>query len=220
MNRNFLDEISYEIVDWLRDEDAKYQADLLAREVKTYARQTTPPLDTVKAAAAAIEGGGKKGKGATGKSMIELFYNSMIFERKIFLLETPPVRTPSLTSDSGNSTDDEKVIRDDYVHPTSLKAWKQKKDKEAQEQEQQVKVKRPPSGSRSAKAKSPKAGDKAAKPPTPREKSPKAGKSKRPTSAAASEKLAVSERFLIIENYFQSLRQKKPYRNQANQSNE
>ena len=90
-----------------------------------------------------------------------------------------------------------------------MKAWKQKKDKETQEQDQQVKAKRPQSGSRSAKAKSPK-GDKGGKPPTPREKSPKAaekavkpatprekspkgGKSKRPTSATPSEKAAVSE---------------------------
>ena len=41
-NRNFLDEISYEIVDWLRDEEAKYQADLLAQEVQIYVRQSTP----------------------------------------------------------------------------------------------------------------------------------------------------------------------------------
>ncbi len=69
MNRNFLDEISYEIVDWLRDEEAKYQAELLAQEVQIYARQATPTLDSIKAAAAAVEGGGKKGKGATGKSI-------------------------------------------------------------------------------------------------------------------------------------------------------
>jgi hypothetical protein len=74
-NRNFLDEISYEIVDWLRDEEAKYQADVLAREVQIYASQTTPALDTIKAAAAAaVEGGGKKGKGATGKSTVKNFY--------------------------------------------------------------------------------------------------------------------------------------------------
>jgi hypothetical protein len=172
--RNFLDEISYEIVDWLRDEEAKYQADLLAQEVQTYAQQATPALDTIKAAAAAIETGGKKGKGATGK-------------------KTPPIRSASVSSDSGNSTDDEKAIRDDYVHPTSLKAWKQKKDKEMQEQEPQVKTKRPPSGNRSAKVKSPKAAEKTAKPPTPREKSPKGGKSKRPTSATAAEKLAAEK---------------------------
>ena len=113
-----------------------------------------------------------------------------------YFSETPPVRTPSAaSSDSGNSTDDEKFIRDDYVHPTSLKAWKQKKDKEVQEQEQQVKTKRPQSGARSAKVKSPKAAEKAGKSPTPREKSPKTGKSKRPTSAAPSEKQSVSERF-------------------------
>ena len=74
LNRNFLDEISYEVVDWLRDEEAKYQADLLAQEVQTYARQATPGLETIKAAAAAIEAGGKKGKGAAGKSIIEIFF--------------------------------------------------------------------------------------------------------------------------------------------------
>ncbi len=75
MNRNFLDEISYEIVDWLRDEEAKYQADILAREVQTYAREATPTFDAIKAAAAAIEGGGKKGKGATGKSIFKNLLN-------------------------------------------------------------------------------------------------------------------------------------------------
>lgn len=108
------------------------------------------------------------------------------------ILETPPVRSPSVSSDSGNSTDEDKAIRDDYVHPTSLKAWKQKKDKEMQEQEQQVKAKRPQSGNRSAKVKSPKAAEKTTKPASPREKSPKGSKSKRPTSAGPSEKSAVS----------------------------
>ena len=203
MNRNFLDEISYEIVDWLRDEEAKYQAELLAKEVQAYAREPTPTLDTMKAAAAAIEGTGKKGKGAAGKSKIDC--RSLLVNNRVLFLETPPVRSPSVTSDSGNSTDEEKAIRDDYVHPTSLKAWKQKKDKETQEQEQQIKAKRPQSGSRSAKAKSPKGdkggkpatprdkspkGEKGGKPATPREKSPKGGKSKRPTSATPSEKAA------------------------------
>jgi len=115
-----------------------------------------------------------------------------IFLNQIFILETPP-RSPSVaSSDSGNSTDEEKAIRDDYVHPTSLKAWKQKKDKDIQEQEQQVKAKRPQSGNRSAKVKSPRAAEKGSKPPTPREKSPKASKTKRPTSATPSEKSAVS----------------------------
>lgn len=67
-NRNFLDEISYEIVDWLRDEEAKYQADILAREVQTYVREATPPLDAIKAA---VEGAGKKAKAATGKSIFK-----------------------------------------------------------------------------------------------------------------------------------------------------
>lgn len=105
-----------------------------------------------------------------------------------------------MSSDSGNSTDEEKNIRDDYVHPNSLKAWKQKKEKEQQELEQQqaVKAKRPPSGTKGGKPKSPK-GDKtgtavAVKPPTPREKSPKRVKSpKRPSSAAPSEKSVVSD---------------------------
>ncbi|CAF0734574.1 unnamed protein product [Rotaria sordida] len=169
--RNFLDEISYEIVDWLRDEEAKYQADILAQEVQTYVRQTTPTPDTLKAATTAIEGAGKKGKAATGK-------------------KTSPVRSPSVSSDSGHSSDEEKAIRDDYIHPTSLKAWKQKKDKEVQEQEQQAKPKRPLSGTRSPKGKSPRPPEKAAKPPTPREKSPKGAKTKRPTSATPSEKAA------------------------------
>jgi hypothetical protein len=130
------------------------------------------------------------------------------------------VRSPSLSSDSGNSTDEEKAIHDDYVHPTSLKAWKQKKDKEMQEQEPQVKGKRPQSGGRSAKVKSPKGAEKPAKPPSPREKSPKGGKSKRPTSATAAEKLAVGERFSKTVYHFPSLRQKKRYKNQANQLNE
>lgn len=115
----------------------------------------------------------------------------------LFFIETPPVRSPSVSSDSGNSTDDEKAIRDDYVHPTSLKAWKQKRDKELKEQEEQVKSKRPTSG-RSAKTKSPKGGskptsprEKTSKSPTAREKSPKGGKSKRPTSATPSEKSIV-----------------------------
>jgi hypothetical protein len=85
LDRNFLDEISYEIVDWLRDEEAKYQADLLAQEVQTYAQQATPALDTIKAAAAAIEAGGKKGKGATGKSIVEIFFSYFLFERKSFV---------------------------------------------------------------------------------------------------------------------------------------
>ncbi|CAF4641723.1 unnamed protein product [Rotaria socialis] len=158
--RNFLDEISYEIVDWLRDEEAKYQADILAQEVKTFARQTTPTPDAIKAA---LEATAKKGKGAAGK-------------------KTSPLRSASVSSDSGNSTDEEKTIRDDYVHPTSLKAWKQKKDKEIQEQDQQVKAKRPTSGTKSPKAKSPRGAEKAAKVTTPREKSPKGAKGKRASS--------------------------------------
>ncbi|CAM4745848.1 unnamed protein product [Rotaria magnacalcarata] len=158
--RNFLDEISYEIVDWLRDEEAKYQADILAQEVKTFARQTTPTPDAIKTA---LEATVKKGKGAAGK-------------------KTPPVRSASVSSDSGNSTDEEKTIRDDYVYPTSLKAWKQKKDKEIQEQDQQAKGKRPTSGTKSPKAKSPRGAEKAAKTTTPREKSPKGAKEKRASS--------------------------------------
>lgn len=61
--RNFLDEISYEIVDWLRDEEANYHADVLAKEVQTYVRETTPVPDAGKPAA----GAGKQGK-AAGKS--------------------------------------------------------------------------------------------------------------------------------------------------------
>ncbi len=135
-----------------------------------------------------------------------------IFSNKIFILETPP-RSPSVaSSDSGNSSDEEKAIREDYVHPTSLKAWKQKKDKETQEQEQQIKAKRPQSGNRSDKVKSPRAAaEKASKPTTAREKSPKGNKIKRPTSATPSEKLAQepsepSERvilkFFYLINFF------------------
>lgn len=233
MRRNFLDEISYEIVDWLRDEEAKYQADILAKEVQAYAREPTPTLDTIKAAAAAIEGAGKKGKGAAGKSRISC--RSLLVNNGIVSLETPPVRSASVTSDSGNSTDEEKAIRDDYAHPTSLKAWKQKKDKEMQEQEQQIKAKRPQSGSRSAKAKSPKGdkggkpatprekspkADKGGKPATPREKSPKGGKSKRPTSATASEKAAVSLNHAKMSFTFHSSRQQKQPTKPANRSNE
>ena len=64
--RNFLDEISYEIVDWLRDEEAKYQAEQLAQEVQVYVRQASPQPEPAKGAA--TDGAAKKGKGATGKS--------------------------------------------------------------------------------------------------------------------------------------------------------
>ncbi|CAF3921090.1 unnamed protein product, partial [Rotaria magnacalcarata] len=105
------------------------------------------------------------------------------FEPDVFAqVQTPPVRSASVSSDSGNSTDEEKTIRDDYVHPTSLKAWKQKKDKEIQEQDQQAKGKRPTSGTKSPKAKSPRGAEKAAKTTTPREKSPKGAKEKRASS--------------------------------------
>jgi hypothetical protein len=136
------------------------------------------------------------------KEPLEKVFSKLIkiLSNKIFILETPPVRSASASTDSGHSTDEEKAIRDDYVHPTSLKAWKQKKDKEVLEQDQQAKAKRPASGSRSAKAKSPRAGEKAAKSPTrektakspPREKSPKGSKTKRPTSATPSEKVRVN----------------------------
>ncbi len=89
LNRNFLDEISYEVVDWLRDEEAKYQADLLAQEVQTYARQATPGLETIKAAAAAIEAGGKKGKGAAGKSIVEIFFDYLWRENLSFQKHHP-----------------------------------------------------------------------------------------------------------------------------------
>jgi hypothetical protein len=67
-DRNFLDEFSYEIVDWLRDEEAKYQADLLADEVQKYVRQSSTSPDSARGAATAIEGGVKKRKGSPGKS--------------------------------------------------------------------------------------------------------------------------------------------------------
>jgi hypothetical protein len=65
IDRNFLDEISYEIVDWLRNEESKYQADLLAREVQSYVHQ---PTSLPNAALTEGAAGGKKEKGATGKS--------------------------------------------------------------------------------------------------------------------------------------------------------
>lgn len=180
-DRNFLDEISYEVVDWLRDEEAKYQADILAKEVRSYASESVPSPDAIKAA---LEASAKKGK-AGGKSMFKIYHIKPSI--KTIILETSPGRSASASPDSGNSTDEERTIRDDYVHPTSLKAWKQKKDKEVQEQEQQTKAKRPPSGNKSPKPKSPRAAEKAAKSPTPGEKSPKGAKGKRAASAAASE---------------------------------
>ena len=120
--------------------------------------------------------------------------------------ETPPVRSPSASSDSGNSTDEEKAIRDDYAHPTSLKAWKQKKDKEVQELEQAqlAKAKRPPSATKEKKPKSPKGAPAtaagAAKPTTPRDKSPKRSRSpKRPGSGAPSEKSAVRSHRILFD---------------------
>jgi hypothetical protein len=112
------------------------------------------------------------------------------------------IRSPSITSDSGNSTDEERAIRDDFVHPNSLKAWKQKKDKENEEAEQQqqqqaAKAKRPTSGNKSAAHKSPRgttAADKTAKATSPRDKSPKGAKNeKRQASAAVGEKSPVSK---------------------------
>lgn len=64
-----MDEISNEIVDWLRDEEAKYQAEVLANEVQVYAREASPQPETLKVP----EAGGKKAKGATGKSTSERF---------------------------------------------------------------------------------------------------------------------------------------------------
>ncbi|UJR27796.1 hypothetical protein I4U23_009067 [Adineta vaga] len=157
--RNFLDEISYEIVDWLRDEEAKYQADVLAQEVQTYVRQTTPTPDATKGA-----GAGKKGK-AAGK-------------------KTPPARSrsTSVSSEAGNTTaEDEQTIRDDYAHPTSLKVWKQKRDKEIQEEEL-AKAKRAESATKRGKTKTPRASEKA------QEKSSKDNKLKQQASSVSIEK--------------------------------
>ncbi|CAF1080181.1 unnamed protein product [Adineta steineri] len=160
--RNFLDEISYEIVDWLRDEEAKYQADVLAQEVQTFIRELTPTPDAIKDAK-----GGKKGKGAAGK-------------------KTPPSRSRSASAASSDAektpNEDEQVIRDDYAHPTSLKVWKQKRDKELEE-EALAKAKRAESATKKGKAKSPRASEKAGKTTTPNEKSSKDGKSKQQAAA-------------------------------------
>jgi hypothetical protein len=48
----------------LRDEEFKYQAEQLAREVQLYVRQATPAASST----TPPEGGAKKEKGATGKS--------------------------------------------------------------------------------------------------------------------------------------------------------
>ncbi len=132
----------------------------------------------------------RKEKEQPEKVLWKIFIKILL--NRIFILETPPVRSPSVLSSDSGSSDEEKAIRDGYVHPTSLKAWKQKKDKEIQEQEQQVKTKRPQSGARSVKGKSPRPGEKSAKSPPPREKSPKGSKSKPPTSVSPSERPPVS----------------------------
>ncbi|CAF0871920.1 unnamed protein product, partial [Didymodactylos carnosus] len=150
--RNFLDEISYEIVDWLRDEEAKYQAELLAKEVQTYLRQ------------------------ASGAS------NVTAAEKKVASAVKKTSRSPSDTSDSGNDTDDEHVIKEDYVYQNSLKAWKTKKDKEVLEQKldqqsKESKGKKPSSaaGKRSPRATSAEKKNTGTKSP-PKSKSPKAEK--------------------------------------------
>lgn len=194
--RNFLDEISYEIVDWLRDEEAKYQAHLLAQEVQVYLRQSSPMPETAPARVTTP----KKGKAAAGKSQNRTISFEIL--TKLFSFLESPARSRSATPDSGHSTEEERAIRDDYVHPTSLKAWKQKKDKETLEldQQQQSKVaKRPASGKKDGKPKSPRGAqqtttEKPTKPPSPREKSPKRSKSpKRPGSGAQSEKSNVRQ---------------------------
>ncbi|CAF0822833.1 unnamed protein product [Adineta ricciae] len=164
--RNFLDEISYEIVDWLRDEEAKYHADVLAKEVQTYVRETTPTPDAGKPAA----GAGKKGKGAGKK--------------------TPPARSrsTSVSSEAGNTTaEDEQTIRDDYAHPTSLKAWKQKRDKEIQEEEL-AKAKRAESATKRGKTKTPRGSEKPGKEASPHDKSSKDSKLKQQTNTASIDK--------------------------------
>lgn len=148
----------------------------------------------------------KKAKEPRGK--VRTSYFLLIDEALgFFCSETPPVRSPSASSDSGNSTDEEKAIRDDYAHPTSLKAWKQKKDKETQELEQAqlAKAKRPPSATKEKKPKSPKgapaaAATAAAKPTSPRDKSPKRSKSpKRPGSGTSSEKPTVRSHKILFD---------------------
>ena len=207
-DRNFLDEISCEIVDWLRDEEAKYQSELVIQTVQDHSRHASPQSDQERTPiASAIDVAHKKPKGAAAKG-------NHFFDRAHLVVLTGiiAVRTPSVTSDSGHSSDEDKAIRDNYVHPTSLKAWKEKKDREVHEKEhherqQQQQQQQPPppaakskqptsEGGKPAKVKSARgaaaAGEKSTKPSTPREKSPKESKSpKRPSSPATHEKSTV-----------------------------
>jgi len=114
----------------------------------------------------------------------------------MFISETPPARSrsASVSSEPANITDEEQGIRDDYTHPTSLKAWKQKKDKEIQEQEL-AKAKRAQSATRVGKTKTPRGTEKEAKPSTPPEKSTKDSKTKQQPNAVPIEKPVVSKIF-------------------------
>lgn len=105
--------------------------------------------------------------------------------------ETPPARSrsASVNSENANITDEEPGIRDNYAHPTSLKVWKQKRDKEIEEQEL-AKAKRAQSATK-GKTKSPRA----TKPTTPLEKSAKDSKAKQQPAPVPVEKPVVSKSF-------------------------
>jgi hypothetical protein len=167
-----------------------------------YIREASPRSESINEGGSVASGTIKKGKGASGKSNGLCSYESktetndmlVIMFQKSFTIETPPVRTPSASSDSGNNTDEEKIIRDDYVYPSSLKAWKQKKDKDMQELDQQPmsKTKRPTSSARGTKGKSSRVSP--VKVATPRVKSPKRSKSpKQQDTVISSEVSTVSQ---------------------------
>ena len=113
--------------------------------------------------------------------------------------ETPPARSrsTSVSSEAGNTTaEDEQTIRDDYAHPTSLKAWKQKRDKEIQEEEL-AKAKRAESANKRGKTKTPRGSEKPGKEASPHEKSSKDSKLKQQTSTASIDKPPVCIDFQI-----------------------
>ncbi len=140
--RNYLEKISDMIVDWTRDEEAKYQASLVARDVDKYRSESAAEKELNGTIAASSQS--PRSKSSKKASEIKTVTNT------VETAETQQVD----------------YITDHFVGHVSLKAWKMEQEKQREAAEAAE------AAERAKKPKSPKAGSKMTNRPKTGSKSP------------------------------------------------
>lgn len=141
--RNYLEKISDMIVDWTRDEEAKYQASLVARDVDKYRSESVLEKDANTTFLAASSPRSKSSKKAATT-------DHKTITNTVETTEAPQVD----------------YITDNFVGHVSLKAWKMEQEKQREAADLAE------AAERAKKVKSPKAGSKMTNRPKTSSKSP------------------------------------------------